>query len=49
MRQLQEIFQKAELVHRFEGRGMDRVAAKIAQKIPMFFENERVYSRPGEE
>src|SRR5580704_8216147 len=49
MRKLQEIFQKAELVHRFEGRGMDRVAAKIAQKIPMFFENDRIDAGAGKE
>src|SRR5580693_9326407 len=49
MRQLQEIVQKAELVHRFEGRRMDRVAAKIAQKICMFFENDRIDAGAGKE
>src|ERR1700693_1803239 len=49
MRQLQEIVQKAELVHRFEGRRMDRVAAKIAQKIRVFFENDRIDAGAGKE
>ena len=49
MRQLQEIFQKPEVVHRFEGRGMDRVAAKIAQKIRVFFENDRIDAGAGKE
>src|SRR5580700_9260090 len=33
----------------FEGRGMDRVAAKIAQKICMFFENDRIDTDAGKE
>jgi hypothetical protein len=36
MRQLQEIFQKPQVVHRFERRGMDCVAAKN----PMFFDTD---------
>jgi hypothetical protein len=49
MRQLQEVFQKTEVVHRFEGRGVDRIAAKIAQKICMFFENDRIHPGSGKE
>ena len=49
MRKLQEIFQKAKVVHRLEGRGMDRVAAKIAQKIRMLFENDRIDAGAGKE
>jgi hypothetical protein len=51
MRRLQEIFQKPQVVHRFERRGMDCVAAKIAQEIPMFFDDDRIdaagLSTPG--
>ena len=49
MRQLQEIFQKAEVVHRFESRGMDRIAAKIAQKICMLFKDDRIDASAGKE
>src|ERR1700730_4446315 len=36
-------------MHRFDGRGMDRVTAKIAQKISMFFENDRIDAGAGKE
>jgi len=48
MRQLQKLVQKAEVVQRFERRGMDRVAAKIAQKILMFFNDDRIDARAGQ-
>jgi hypothetical protein len=47
MRQLQEIFQKPQVVHRFECRGMDCVAAKIAQKIRMLFKDDRIDAGAG--
>ena len=49
MRQLQEIFQEPQVLHRLERRGMDRVAAKITQKIRMFFENDRIDAGAGKE
>src|ERR1700736_6173695 len=48
MRQLEKIIEKAEVVHRFEGRGMDRVATKIPEEVGMFFEYERVHPGAGE-
>src|ERR1700731_2916638 len=49
MRQLEKIIEKAEVVHRLEGRGMDRVAAKIPEKIGVFFENDRIDASAGKE
>src|SRR6516164_5247050 len=40
MGSLQEFPKDAELVHDFEGGGMDRVAAKVAQEVDMLFENQ---------
>ena len=37
VRELEELGQEAELVHHFEGRGMNRVAAEIAQEVAMLF------------
>ena len=48
MRKLQEIFQKAKVMHRFESRGMDRVAAKITQKLRMFLEDDRIDAGAGQ-
>ena len=42
MRQLQEIIEQAEFVHHLERRGMDRVAAKIAQEIGMFLQHDHI-------
>ena len=39
MRQLQQIIEAAELVHQLEGRGMDRVAAEIAEEIGVLFQH----------
>ena len=39
MRQFQERIEQAELVHDLQGRGMDRVAAKIAKEIPVPFQH----------
>jgi hypothetical protein len=39
MRQAQEIGQKAELVHELERRGMNRVAAEVAQKIGVLLQH----------
>ena len=40
MRPAQELGEQAELVHDLEGRGMDRVAAEIAQKVGVLFEHQ---------
>ena len=39
MRQLQEFIEQAELVHQFERRGMDGVAAEIAQEVGVLFQH----------
>ena len=40
MRLLQEFIEQTEFVHHLESGRMNGVAAKIAQKIPVFFQNE---------
>ncbi len=40
VRKLQELVEKSKVMQRFERGGMDRVTAKIAQKIRVFFENQ---------
>jgi hypothetical protein len=47
MRQFQEIFQKAEIMQRFKRRGMNCIAAKIAQKVSMLFDDDRIDTRAG--
>src|ERR1700676_55409 len=36
-------------MHQFQGRRMDRVAAKIAQKIGVLFQNQNFHTRAGEQ
>ena len=45
MRPLQEIVEEAQLVHQLECRGMNRIAAKIAQKIRVLFEDQHIHAR----
>ena len=42
MRQLQEVVEQAELVHHLERRGMDGVAAEVAQEIGVLLEHHDV-------
>ena len=42
VRQLQEVVEQAELAHDVEGRGMDGVAAKVAQEVSMLLEHDNV-------
>src|SRR3989442_12238660 len=39
VRELEELGQQAELVHHFEGRGMNGVAAEIAEEIAVLFQH----------
>ena len=39
---LRELIEQAELVHDFERRGMDGVAAEIAQEIGVFFQHQHI-------
>src|ERR1700693_5166538 len=48
MRALEEFVEKAELVHEFQGGGMNGVAAKIAEKIGVLFEDEDFDTSAGE-
>jgi hypothetical protein len=48
MRQLQKLIEKAEFIHCFERRRMNRVTAKIPEEIGVLFENERVHACAGE-
>jgi hypothetical protein len=45
----QELLQEAELVHQLQRRGMDGVAAEIAQEIAMLLEHERGDAGPREQ
>jgi len=46
---LEEIFEQPELVHHLERRGMDGVAAEVAQEIGMLLEHQDVDAGAGEE
>ena len=39
MRQLEEFVEQAEFVHHVQGRGMDRVAAEVAQEVTVLFQH----------
>jgi hypothetical protein len=42
MRQTQKLVQQTQLVHEFQGRGVNRVAAKIAKKVGVLLEHDDV-------
>ena len=39
MRELEKIVQQAQFAHHLEGRGMDRIAAEVAEEIGVLFDN----------
>src|SRR5262245_37452378 len=49
MRQLEELVEQAQLVHDFNRRGMNRIAAKVAEEISMFFQNDDVNTGAGKQ
>ena len=49
MRQLQQIVETAEVMHQLEGRGMDRVAAEIAEEIRVLFQHLHLAARSREQ
>ena len=42
VRQLEELVEQTELAHHVEGRGMDGVAAEVAQEVAMLLEHDDV-------
>ncbi len=48
MRPLEEFLQQPEFVHQFQSRRMDGVAAKVAEKIRMLFENDDFSAHTGQ-
>ena len=42
VRQLEELVEQTELAHHVEGRGMDDVAAEVAQEVAMLLEHDDV-------
>src|SRR6266404_8770141 len=42
VRQFQKFIQQSKFVHDFQCRGMNRVAAKIAKEVSVFFQNDHV-------
>src|SRR5262245_24292823 len=49
MRQLEKLVEQAKLVHDFKRCGMNRIAAKIAQKICMLFQHNDVDAGAGKQ
>ena len=49
VRQLEELVEQAKLAHHFERRGMDGVAAEIAQEVGVLFEDDDVDARAREQ
>ena len=49
MRQLEELVEQAELVHDLERRGMDGVAAEVAQEIGVLLEHHHLDAGAGEQ
>ena len=49
MRTLEKIVENAQFVHDFERRGMNRVAAKIAQKVGMLLQHDNIHSHAGQQ
>jgi hypothetical protein len=49
VRALQEFFEKAEFVHQLESGWVDGVAAEVAEKVGVLFEDEDVDACAGEE
>ena len=45
MRQLEKVFQHAQLVHYLQGGRMHGVASKIAKEVAMLLENDNFYAR----
>jgi hypothetical protein len=48
VRTLKELFEQAQLMHKLESRGVNRVAAKIAKKIGVFFEDQNIHASAGQ-
>jgi hypothetical protein len=48
VRTLKELFEQAQLVHKLESRGVNRVAAKISKKIGVFFEDQNIHASAGQ-
>src|SRR5688572_1913565 len=49
MRSFEQLVEQAELVQHFERRRVDRVTAKVAQKIGVLLEHDDVHAGAGEE
>jgi len=49
VRQFEEIIEQAEFCHHVQGRGMNSVAAEIAQEVCMFLEHDDVDPGAGEQ
>ncbi len=49
VRAFQELVQQSELVHHFERRRVNRVAAKVAEEVAMFLEHDDVHAGAGEQ
>jgi hypothetical protein len=48
VRQREKVREQSELVHHLEGRGMDGVAAEVAQEVGVLLENQHVHAGAGQ-
>jgi len=46
--QLEEVLQQPQLMHDLKGRGVHRVAAEIAQEVPVLFQNRHIHPGAGQ-
>ena len=49
VRTLQKIVEQPQLAHDLECRGVDRIAAEVAQEIGMLFEHRDIHAGTGQE
>src|SRR5215475_14862318 len=49
MRQSQELIEHPQLMHQLQRGGMDGVAAKIAEEVPVFFKDHHLNAGAGEQ
>ncbi|MND96221.1 hypothetical protein D3C80_885050 [compost metagenome] len=49
MRQAEELVDETQLLHQFKRGGVDGIAAKIAQEIPVFLDHRHIYTAAGKQ
>ena len=49
VRTLEKLFEDAQFAHHFEGRGMEVVAAEVAEKVGVLLQDQNLHSRPRQQ